>query len=741
MMAGLFVLLVVIFFWGHLTGGAYLWEDFTEASYPFQHFAARNIAAGIIPFWNPFSFNGTPFMADIQNGIFYPGNQLMYLLSGGNLSAWLSQFFIIIHYLVALLGMWKLARGLGISQWGSALAAIAYAFCALMVAHAIHHSMVYNEAWFPLIIYFFHRAVTRRSLLYSLAAGLMLGITLLSGHPQIALYIIFFLFCLTIFLFVREMKGPEAERGNIASGALMAALPIIIGGGIFAIQLLPGMEFAALSQRASFTYEQTLEGALGPGQLLTLVAPKFFGVSGPAASTGTEFWYRPEPHYFWETAIYIGVVTLILAAVGLASRRLGSLRWFLAGMGLLGLLYALGDNFFVHPLLGRLPLFSTFRIPTRMTLYLALGGALLAGVGLDRLLRGGEEDTGSIRRAALIAGGVVVFIALLAVSGALLGTFNAPPNVTTASTAAAALLIGLATTGVVWARLRGSMPGVATGAVIVLLAVIDMFTFGMGLNNSPVNPQTEIFGRNDGQFAQYKADPPGKLFRVKMRDQGYMLMPRNQGLYSGIMLYEGYNALVLQRRVPPITPQERAFDLLNIQHDIMLDPSTGSAGLVPRTTALPHARMVYDARVTDSAGAYDLLKSGGVDVARTVVLEKDPGITLDGSGSGTAVITHYDAGEIAVDVNTDKPGILVLSEIWYPAWKVYIDGKPAELLIADYSLRGIAVPAGSHKVELRFESGAFSTGSWITIITSIAAIGALLVVWMRERAKKGSNGV
>lgn len=736
MMAGVFILLVMIFFWGHLTGGAFLWEDFTEAFFPYQHFAAANIASGTIPFWNPYTFNGMPFMADLQNGLFYPGNQLMYLLSGGNLSAWLAQFFIILHYLVALLGMWKLARGFGLGQWGSALAAIGYAFSALMVTHAMHHNMIYHEAWFPLIVHFFHRGITQRSLFHSLAAGLLLGIMLLGGHPQMALYVVFFLFCLTIFLFVREMRaGEERATGrSIAGGALVAALPVVIGAGLFAIQLLPGMELAGLSERAAFTYEQTLEGALGMGQLITLIVPKFFGVAGPAAAADMQFWYRPQPHYFWETAIYIGVVTLILAAIGLASNRLGALRWFLAGMGVFGLLYALGDSFFVHPIIGRLPLFSTFRIPTRMTLYLTLGGALLAGAGLDRLLRGGE-DADRLRRIVLAAGGVVVLIGLLAVSGALLAPFDAPPGVGehTASTGIAALLIGAAVTAVVWGRLRGNVPGAAAGGLVVLLAVIDMFVFGMGLNDSPVNPQTEIYDRNDAQFAAFKSDPPGKLFRVKMREGGFMLMPRNQGPYSGIMLYEGYNALLLQRRVPPVTPQDRAFDLLDIQYDVSIDPGTQAAGLVQRPTALPHARMVYDAKVVDSAGAYNLLKNGQVDLASTVVLEKDPGITLDATGRGTATVTHYDAADITVDVRTDKPGILVLSEIWYPAWKAYVDGNPAELLIADYSLRGIAVPAGTHTVELRFESGAFATGLWITLVTLVAAVGGLIFVRMRRR--------
>ena len=89
-----------------------------------------------------------------------------------------------------------------------------------------------------------------------------------------------------------------------------------------------------------------------------------------------------------------------------------------------------------------------------------------------------------------------------------------------------------------------------------------------------------------------------------------------------------------------------------------------------------------------------------------------------------------------MSVTTDKPGILLMSEIWYPAWKVYVDGAPAELLVADYSLRGVAVPAGTHTVDFRFESGAFGTGVWITIITLVAALGGAVVTGMNVRKEK-----
>ncbi|MEP7219486.1 MAG: hypothetical protein ABI876_11245, partial [Bacteroidota bacterium] len=613
---------------------------------------------------------------------------------------------------------------------------IAYGLSGMLVVHMIHPNMIQHLAWFPLIVYLFYRGVNERSWFHSLLSGLVLGVTLLSGHPQSALYIIFFLFCLTIFLAVRDIRsGDGARTSTLVKGLIAAAIPVAIGVGIFAIQLLPSQELAGLSERAEMSHEKSLEGSLTMGQLVTLVAPKFFGVAGPDESPAIPFWLRPERYYFWETAIYIGVVTLLLSIVGVASRRLKGLGWFLGGMALLGLFYALGDSFFVHPLLGRLPLFSTFRIPTRMAMYLAFGGALLGGVGLEQAIRGGERNE-KLSKVILIAGGAVVFFALLIAGGLLSATFGAPEELAShlGSTGIGGILLGGAAAVIIWLALRDKLAPNATGGLLILLCVVDLFMFGMGQNDSKTNPEQDLYQKNDEQFAQLKAAPPDKIFMVKMREAGAMLMQRNQGPYSNIMLYEGYNPLLLLRRVPPAPTPESAYDLLDIRYDVKIDSVHGQAGLAARTTAYPHVRMVYNAQVTDTASSRELMKSGRVDLAKTVVLEEDPGVTLDGTGTGQAKLTKYDASEIQVGVTTDKPGILVMSEIWYPAWHVSIDGAPAKLLTADYSLRGVAVPAGTHTVLFRFESSAFRTGMWVTLVTFVIALGGVIVTGLARRS-------
>jgi len=746
----IFVLVTIAFFWPHLSGSAFLWEDFREFTYPNWVFAARSVVSGVVPYWNPFTFNGMPFTADLQVGFYYPVNLLMFLTSGGTLGVWMSQFVIIVHYPLAMIGMWLLARALRVGFWGATLAGIAYGLTGMLVVHMIHANVVQHLAWFPLVVHLFHRGLERGSYRDALFAGIVLGVSFLSGHPQSTLYVVLFLFALSMYHLVRRVRGSANSSGTTMQSLLVcSAIPIAVAGGIFAVQLLQAQELAGLSERAEMSYEKTLEGKFAPAQIITLVAPKYFGVSAadPEVSQKNPFWYPPERSYlYWETAVYIGVVVLVLACLGLLSRRLGSFGWFLAAMSLFGLLYAVGDSFLVHPLVGRLPLFSSFRIPTRMAIFLSFGGALLAGAGLDRLVRGEVDRT--LAKRSLVAGGVVIAASLLVVSGMANALFNPPEAVSAgrASTGVAGLLLSGATTLIVVLTLRGSLAPLAAGVIALLLAVVDLFGFGAGQNSARENPARDVYDVADATYAQFKAKPPDDIYRVKMREGGAMLMPRNQGPYSGIMLYEGYNPLLLARRVPPTgdlqvrSNLERAFDLLDIRYDVRIDSATGAQNLVERPTRYPHARLLFAARVVPADSARSAMGDAGLDLSSTVVLEEDPGIQLPGNGQGTARITSYDASRIAVKTESDKPSVLLLSEIWYPSWKARVDGADAKLMIGNYSLRAVPVPAGKHTVEMTFESDSASRGLLITLATSLVAVLAAMVLTLRRRTGRTRDG-
>jgi hypothetical protein len=731
-------LISTVFFWGHITGNVFMWEDFMEMYYPFQHFAAKGFHSGHIPFWNPYVFAGMPFTADLQNGFFYIGHQLVYLLSGGNLSVHLLQVFLVVHYFIAMVGAWKLSKTLGASNWGGILSGLTYGLSGFLVVRMIHHAVLIHLAWFPLIVALFYKGVTERNYYYSFLCSIVLGITLLSGHPQMTLYIVFFLGALAMFILINDFRNPEKKK-TIVSAIVNMIIPVVLGVGIYAIQFLPAQELAPISRRAEMTYQQALDGAMSPSQIFTLVLPKLLGYSGAEPKPDSEFWFEgKQRYYYWETVVYFGVVGLILMVVALASNRLGGLRWFLLGMGLLGLFYGMGDKFFIHSLVWNLPFFKLFRNPVRMASFLVLGASVLSGFGLDELISNNSNliEKNKLAKVGLISGLVVALLGLLTVTGFIPKIFGATQEVlqSSSSSGVIALIIGAAVGIISYLVLKGSFPKFGAVIAILVLTIIDLFAFGIKQNQGMVNPEQVYQATNDEPSMQgLKSNPPKDIFRVNMRNQQGMLMKRNQGCISDIMLIEGYNPLLLQRIIPPAKDESTSNDLLNVKFGIETDDK-GGAGLTERKTAYPHVRFVYNAIVTnDDSSASKLMKDPSMDFSKTAVVNSDKKLNLSADGVGTANITSYDNQQISIDAQTDKNGLLLLSEIWFPAWKVFIDGKETNLLRTNYSLRGVEVPSGKHKVEFKYESVAFDNGLIITSISGLIAVICTILFGIKNR--------
>jgi hypothetical protein len=145
--------------------------------------------------------------------------------------------------------------------------------------------------------------------------------------------------------------------------------------------------------------------------------------------------------------------------------------------------------------------------------------------------------------------------------------------------------------------------------------------------------------------------------------------------------------------------------------------------------ALPRAFFAASYRVFDPDEMLALLPtlpSNGIDLAQTVLLEKEPAVRPVSAEGAEAVIRRYSFNEIRVDAKLPSPAILVLSEVHYPKWQVTVDGAAAEMLKADYVLRAVALPAGSHEIVFRYDTSTLARGLWISVLTLGAAVGVLI---------------
>lgn len=129
-----------------------------------------------------------------------------------------------------------------------------------------------------------------------------------------------------------------------------------------------------------------------------------------------------------------------------------------------------------------------------------------------------------------------------------------------------------------------------------------------------------------------------------------------------------------------------------------------------------------------------------LDTRHAAVADEQFRAALDGTplDSGTVVLTKRLANEVHYDITTPKGGVAVLSEVYYPGWTATIDGQPAGLGRANYVLRALKVPAGSHKVVLEYKPASVGTTEALAF-TALALILLAFVTagvgqWRRKEA-------
>lgn len=744
--AAFFVITTFVFFSSQITGSSFFWEDFVRYVYPMQNFAAREGSYFNVPFWNPYSFSGMPFFADLQTGFFYPFNRLLsfFVDSDGHLSVRALEIVIILHFLIAQFSMYFLARRWRISQAGSVIAAVSYSFSAIMVCHAIHPMMVYHLAWLPLVAVFLMNAVERASLRQGAIGGLIFGMSALAGHPPTLLYESVLLGALMVWLIVGKIRDKEAPRKALALSVSSAVALFLIMAGVFAVQLLPSQELAGQSQRDQMSFDKATEGSLQVEQLYTAVSPHLFGTIDGKSKAQT-FYLKVHDKFasyqYWETSFYFGIVALILGLYG-AVCRLKSLEGsFLVAVAALGVLIALGDNGFLYGIIYKLPLFGSFRNPGRLMFYTVFAMSLLAGFGFDSLAASARDKKQLVR--IFFISGFALLIALLTLTGTLPNTFGAPQQsieAVIASGRVAAGIILLATLIFILIN-KGTLKPMFGGSLLAILAFVDLFVAFSAFNQGAMNPADAI--KMDSNLkSTLKPKSIDDIYRVNMRiyqPVRYSAMDDNQGIFDKLYLVEGYNPLVLQRISTPFSNRQNSLNMYNVRYYIDVDSTVGKAVFRENTTYFHRARLLHADTVVSEQDVASVMTSGNFDFANRVVLEQDPGIALSGSKADSiesnVQCVSYENNSFAYNVNASEASLLVLSEIWYPAWQAYVDGKPVPTLRANYSFRAIAVPQGTHKVEMCYESNAYSRGSMITS-AAIAFALALMVNFKRFRRKK-----
>jgi hypothetical protein len=157
-------------------------------------------------------------------------------------------------------------------------------------------------------------------------------------------------------------------------------------------------------------------------------------------------------------------------------------------------------------------------------------------------------------------------------------------------------------------------------------------------------------------------------------------------------------------------------------------------------TCLPRAFFVNQALVArNKSEVFETLNSPSFNPQVQAILEEEPSPVPTKPDTGSVTITSYHAHDIQLEAFTDKPSLLVLSEVYYPpGWKAYVDGKETTIYKTNYVLRSVVVPAGKHIVEFKYYSATYALGLTVSSLgwgISAAMILAGVILQIRRRRR------
>lgn len=147
--------------------------------------------------------------------------------------------------------------------------------------------------------------------------------------------------------------------------------------------------------------------------------------------------------------------------------------------------------------------------------------------------------------------------------------------------------------------------------------------------------------------------------------------------------------------------------------------------LYENPSVLPRAFVVYDAvYAATTQDALALLRDPSFDYASQVIVEDPRYVGAALGGEVVVEIVDYSEadGGMLVRVETDGPGILVLSEPYYSERSVRIDGRETDMLRVNLGFIGVAVPAGAHEVELGYVPTSLYIGGTVTIFSLLVVL-------------------
>ena len=485
---------------------------------------------------------------------------------------------------------------------------------------------------------------------------------------------------------------------------------------------------------------------------------------------GLPLYWGPQP--FTAGPMYMGAITMFLFILGLFLYK-GKDKWWIIVGTIIAILMAVGSHFmaFTKLCFNVLPLYNKFRTVSMALVVLQVTLPVLGFLTLDHIVRDGYDRKSFLRKSgiafALTGGLSLLFFLIPTLAGdftsaadagqqdILVEAFQADRIALLRQDALISFfLIAGAWALLLWASLsekKNPIRKVIASLAICALVLVNMFAVGKRYLNADHFTTPKDFNK---PFAERPVD---KMIKADT-DPSYRVLDLSVNVFnSAVPSYHhksvgGYSPAKLQRYQDLIEhyltgeinkiygvlqtaetiddiengmPDTPVLNALNTRY-IILD---GEYPPVVNANAFGNAWFV-DEVVKAATPDEEIAFLGSVDLKRQAVIGKDMSVSTFAPADTTdaIILTSYAPNELKYHYSASADRLAVFSEIYYPdGWKAEVDGKPVDVVRADWTLRAAALPAGEHDVVMRFEPKSYAVGAGISRASSIALILLLLI--------------
>jgi hypothetical protein len=668
--------------------------DLTITHWPAVAYNVRSLRQdGQIPLWRTIIASGGPWAANPQSWLIYPPAWLFFLLPI-NLTF---NLLLMAHLVLAAESKGCQGRqALDLKPPGAALAGLAFALAPWLSGQlaAGHINVVLALAWLPVALLGLHRAATTGRVAGALLAGVAWAAAILNHFQMAAFAVLLALAWYLLIVLRRDAPAGWSRRFGLLLLALAVALLLS------AALLVPLGEALPYLNRTALTVEEAGALSLPWASLLATIIPAHGG----------------EP----EQLVYLGLPAFLLAVVGLVLKR-DRVSWFLVIVAALAAAFSLGTHGPLFPLLFRwMPGLGWLRVPPRAWVLVAFCLALLAGRGLDILLP--SNLTPVMRRRVTLTGLVALAVTLTLAGGLLIMFQPTPPAVW--SLAAFAVLSATA----LLLRARARLQARYFALAFLILAAADLGLVRAAWTEMRAPADAFAWG---AKVAEYLARQPDG---TRSYSPSYSL-PQHTAIQHALALADGVDPIQLAHyagflstaggyevsgyspSLPPVLddtsarPDAGRLGLLNVGYvaadfpilaeGLVLEQQIDGTYLYRNEKVLPRAFVVPYAE-----------RPAEIDIRLELPIVPGP-----------AQIVTYTPNRIVVEADLETPGLLVLSEVWYPGWRARVDGLAVSIRRVEGTLRGVILDPGAHTVEFGYSPWT----AWVGLAISVSSMLALLV--------------